>query len=83
MFAATISFVMLCFFTVMVAKLGWNYHVANPEISIFAIELDCGCGSGAENVVRKLFLNLALIASSFWLMISKSHRFRLAPGCGT
>jgi len=80
---ATISFFMLLFFTVLVARLGWNYHLDHPEISIWAIELDCGCGSGAENVVKKLLLNVALIGGSFWLMVSPSHRYALKPPCGT
>ncbi len=77
---ATISFVMLIFFTAAIANLGYDYHLKNPNIALTAIKLDCGCGGGPVNVALKLLTNSGLILLSAFLMRSSSHRFTFKPG---
>lgn len=75
--AATISFGMLCVFTVAVTMLALQYQADHPEIAFTAIEIECGCGTGPINAVRKLVENTGLALASLWLMVSRSHRFSI------
>jgi uncharacterized membrane protein YphA (DoxX/SURF4 family) len=47
------------------------------KIPFCAVSFDCGCGTGAEFICRKLLENLVLFALSIWSLAGRGHQFSL------
>jgi uncharacterized membrane protein YphA (DoxX/SURF4 family) len=69
---------MLLAFTVAVALRAIAIHDAQGG-SFCAIAFDCGCGTGVEQVCRKLPENVVMIVLALLVVASKAARFALAP----
>jgi uncharacterized membrane protein YphA (DoxX/SURF4 family) len=77
--SALLLFGMLAVFTPAVVHFALQYQGEHPEIPFHRIVLDCGCGSGPVNIVKKIAENTGLLLLSAWLLISRSQRFVLRP----
>lgn len=77
--SALIIFGMLALFTPAVIHFALGYQAAHPGIPFHEIVLDCGCGSGPVNIVKKLAENVGLLLLALWLLVSRSQRFILRP----
>jgi uncharacterized membrane protein YphA (DoxX/SURF4 family) len=69
---------MLVPFTAVILTRALEIHGAG-NIAFCAIKFDCGCGSGAVLICRKLAENTLLIALSVWLVLWRYHRPGLWP----
>jgi uncharacterized membrane protein YphA (DoxX/SURF4 family) len=65
-------------FSVVVLMRAWELHVAG-HTPFCAIKFDCGCGSGAVLICRKLAENAVLIAIAMFLIGWTRHRWCLRP----
>jgi len=77
--SASILFAMLAVFTPAVLHFALQYQGEHPEIPFHRIVLDCGCGSGPVNIVKKLVENTGLLLLALWLIVSRSRRFVFRP----
>ena len=73
---ALISAVMLVPFTLVVLHRALLLKAA-LSIPFCAVKFDCGCGTGAEFICRKLSENLILLALSIWLLAGRGRQFSL------
>ena len=68
--------VMLVAFTLLL----WHHAVqlqAALHIPFCAVKFDCGCGTGAEFICRKLSENILLAVLSAWLLVGRGKQFCL------
>ncbi len=74
--AASIIAIMLCVFTpaIFLRSLGAMHE---QSISFFAVEFDCGCGTGAEIIWIKLCKNLGLFSLAMITALSNSRYFAI------
>ncbi len=68
--------VMLVPFTLLVLHRALLLQAAQ-NIPFCAVNFDCGCGTGAEFICRKLLGNLLLFVLSAWLLSGRGHQFSL------
>jgi uncharacterized membrane protein YphA (DoxX/SURF4 family) len=70
--AATTIALMLCVFTpaILVRALGM---MSEQGLSFFAVEFDCGCGTGREIIWIKLIKNLGLLVLALWTILSTNR----------
>lgn len=68
--------VMLVPFTLLVLHRALLLQAAQ-HIPFCAVKFDCGCGTGAEFICRKLLENLLLVVLSAWLLSGRGHQFSL------
>ena len=73
---ALTSAVMLVPFTLVVLHRALLLQAA-LNIPFCAVKFDCGCGTGAEFICRKLSENLVLFALSIWLLAGRGRQFSL------
>jgi uncharacterized membrane protein YphA (DoxX/SURF4 family) len=67
---------MLVMFTLVV----WHRALllqASLHIPFCAVKFDCGCGTGAEFICRKLSENILLVVLSAWLLSGRGKQFCL------
>lgn len=75
--ASGLLVLMLVVFTAAIAHRALGVQQAG-NIAFCAVEFDCGCGSGAVNICRKLVFNSALILLALVAFLSNSRRFCLS-----
>jgi len=75
--AALALIIMLGIFTPAVYLRALEIQRETPQ-SFFAIEFDCGCGSGVEVIWTKLLTNIGLFLLAIAALFSKSRRFCLS-----
>ncbi|HUA37450.1 MAG TPA: MauE/DoxX family redox-associated membrane protein [Candidatus Sulfopaludibacter sp.] len=68
--------VMLVLFTLLVLHRALLLQVAG-HIPFCAVKFDCGCGTGAEFICRKLMVNSLLLVMSAWLLAGRGRQFCL------
>jgi uncharacterized membrane protein YphA (DoxX/SURF4 family) len=75
--AGTTIALMLCVFTpaILIRALAM---MSEQGLSFFAVEFDCGCGTGHEIIWIKLLKNLGLLALALWTVLSTSRAWE--PG---
>jgi uncharacterized membrane protein YphA (DoxX/SURF4 family) len=76
--AAVLLLAMLLPFTGLILRRALEVGEAGG-LSLCAVRLDCGCGSGEVLVCRKLVENLILMGLAGWLTLRARHRFSLRP----
>jgi uncharacterized membrane protein YphA (DoxX/SURF4 family) len=67
---------MLVMFTLVV----WHRALllqGSLQIPFCAVKFDCGCGTGAEFICRKLSENILLAVLSVWLLVGRGKQFCL------
>ena len=67
---------MLVPFTLLVLHRALQLHAA-LAIPFCAVKFDCGCGSGAEFICRKVLENFLLILLSAWLLAGNGRQLSL------
>ena len=72
--AALALTLMLVMFTLLVLHHAQQLQ-STLHIPFCAVKFDCGCGTGAEFVCRKLVGNFLLIVLSAWLLVGRGKQF--------
>ena len=67
---------MLVPFTLLVLHQALLLQTAQ-NIPFCAVKFDCGCGTGAEFICRKLLENILLVLLSGWLLVGRGRQFSL------
>ncbi len=69
--------VMLVVFMPAISLRAMEMLQANPGLSFFDVQFDCGCGTGVEIIWIKLLKNTGLLVLALLILVARSRRFCL------